>query len=255
MKKADIQEWEHLPNPIVAIEKNYSKNAYLAPHRHQRHQLLFAATGMMEVSTESGQWIIPSNQAVWIPSETEHAVKMLSSVTTCSIYIKPEAIEEASLHCEVKIISDLVKQLLIHAASIDMRQVLTKRESLILDLLLVEVPLLPSANFGLPLPSAHPMLKQLCERFLRMPNIHQPMEEWYESLHISRRTFSRHFVKQTQKTFSEWIQLACLFHAIPRIHQGESISKIALDIGFEHPSAFSLMCKRMTGHNPSHFQA
>jgi len=58
-------------------------------HRHLRAQLLYAARGIMTVVTEAGTWTVPPHQAVWIPPEVGHEVRMPCEVSMRSLYIAP----------------------------------------------------------------------------------------------------------------------------------------------------------------------
>lgn len=41
--------------------------------------------------------------------------------------------------------------------------------------------------------------------------------------------------------------------ALSRLSSGEPITRIALDLGYESPAAFSTMFRRLTGRPPSHY--
>ena len=70
---------------------------------------------------------------------------------------------------------------------------------------------------------------------------------------MSRRTFTRIFRAETGMSFGEWRQQACLFAALPRLAAGESVTGLALDLGYESPAAFTSMFKRMLGAPPSRY--
>jgi AraC-like DNA-binding protein len=72
---------------------------------------------------------------------------------------------------------------------------------------------------------------------------------------MSRRTFTRLFRKETGLSFSAWRQQACLFAALPRLAANEPITRIAFDLGYESPAAFTTMFKRLQGVPPSHYLA
>ncbi|NIQ52361.1 MAG: cupin domain-containing protein, partial [Gammaproteobacteria bacterium] len=43
-------------------------------HRHFRAQLVFASEGVMRVTTGEGTWVVPPQQAVWVPAGVDHEV-------------------------------------------------------------------------------------------------------------------------------------------------------------------------------------
>ncbi|MBF3363023.1 helix-turn-helix domain-containing protein, partial [Pseudomonas aeruginosa] len=43
--------------------------------------------------------------------------------------------------------------------------------------------------------------------------------------------------------------------ALPRLAAGEAVARIAVDLGYQTPSAFSAMFRRLTGSTPSRYFA
>ena len=60
-------------------------------------------------------------------------------------------------------------------------------------------------------------------------------------------------MKETGLTFAAWRQQARLLAATAMLGAGEPITRIALDLGYESPSAFTAMFKRALGAPPSHY--
>lgn len=68
---------------------------------------------------------------------------------------------------------------------------------------------------------------------------------------MSERTLNRHFQQQTTLTWSEWVRRAKLMEALVRLAQGQSVLRVALDLGYGSHSAFSAMFRRVTGVAPA----
>ena len=62
---------------------------------------------------------------------------------------------------------------------------------------------------------------------------------------MSRRTFTRLFRAQTGASFAAWRQQVCLQAAIARLTQGQSVTRVALDLGYASPSAFASAFRRV----------
>ena len=60
---------------IGAYGRDYPKGHRIPPHRHDWHQLIYARTGVMTVSTAEGAWVVPPQRAVWLPAATEHEIR------------------------------------------------------------------------------------------------------------------------------------------------------------------------------------
>ena len=76
---------------------------------------------------------------------------------------------------------------------------------------------------------------------------------WSERLNLDQKTIQRLFRKETGMTFGQWRQQARLLLALERIAVGEKIIDVALELGYESPSAFTSMFKKQFGKTPSHF--
>ncbi|WP_292239852.1 AraC family transcriptional regulator, partial [Mesorhizobium sp.] len=56
--------------------------------------------------------------------------------------------------------------------------------------------------------------------------------------------------RQTGLSLSTWRRQACLFAALPRLADGEPITRVALDLGYDSVPAFITMFRRMLGSSP-----
>ena len=42
-------------------------------HRHDDHQIVYAGSGVLAVTTDAGTWFAPGTRAIWVPAGTVHA--------------------------------------------------------------------------------------------------------------------------------------------------------------------------------------
>lgn len=42
-------------------------------HRHDDHQIVYAGSGVLAVTTDAGTWFAPGTRALWVPARTVHA--------------------------------------------------------------------------------------------------------------------------------------------------------------------------------------
>ncbi|MGE1176133.1 helix-turn-helix domain-containing protein [Pseudomonas sp. BW7P1] len=248
MRNVSINLLDDTPRTVVAIGTDYSYGYLLPRHTHRRAQLLYGATGVMQVSTHDGNWVVPPQRAVWIPPGVAHEVLMLG-VSTRSVYIEPGAVDLGEC-CQVISVSPLMRHLLMEAVELPLTYDVAGRDGVLIDLLLHELQRSAPLPLHIPLPSDGRLL-ELCQTFLHQPNVHQSPQQWADQLHISLRTFNRLFRQQTGLSFSQWRQRACVVLALARLAAGEAVTRIALDFGYDSPAAFSTMFRRLLGQAPS----
>ncbi|WP_413731595.1 AraC family transcriptional regulator [Sodalis sp. RH20] len=246
-----INDVDHVARPVVAIGTDYPRGFFLPAHRHRRAQLLYGASGVMHVRTRTGSWIVPPQHAVWVPPEMEHSVRF-EGVSTRSLYIEPESVRPlfAIDRCRIVTVSPLLRQLLIEAVAVTPLYDPAGRDGQLINLLLHELALMPGVPFDIPLPEDARLLA-LCRQFLEHPTIHQPPEEWAARFFMSISTFRRFFRQQTGMACAQWRRRACVVLALARLADGEPVTAIAFDLGYESSAAFATMFRRELGHAPS----
>ncbi|MGE4482357.1 AraC family transcriptional regulator [Acidocella sp.] len=248
-----IEFLEDVARPLLALGTDYKNGHEIPAHKHRRHQLLFSAAGTVIVTTLGGSWVIPPGQGIWIPAGVEHAVKMLGEVPMRSLYLDPTAISDMPEDCQVMAIPAFMQGLMREALDIPAEYELSSRAAALMTLLLHELHRLSSLPLGLPMPTGHHPLLTRCQNFLKAPTPHATIDEWATSLGLSRRAFTRLFRRETGQSFAVWRQHACLHAALPRLGAGESVTQVALDLGYDNPAAFTAMFKRCLGVPPRHY--
>src|SRR5262249_60164899 len=56
------------------VARSYKKGLRLDPHMHREAQLVYAASGTMQVTTPKGRWLVPPDRAVWVPARLGPAI-------------------------------------------------------------------------------------------------------------------------------------------------------------------------------------
>jgi AraC-like DNA-binding protein len=243
MRNISIDTLDNTPRAVIAIGNDYPDGFLLRRHRHRRAHLLYGA------ATDQGDWVVPPQQAVWIAPGVEHEVLMLG-VSTRSLYIEPAAAPASRPACEVIGVSPLLRRLLIEAVEMPLEYDEQARDGVLVTLALLELAQARELPLHIPLP-CDPRLLTRCQAFLQHPNIHQSPQDWARELFVSERSFSRLFREQIHMSFGQWRQRACVVLALARLSSGDSVTRIALDLGYESPAAFSTMFRRLIGAPPS----
>lgn len=242
---------DHITRVMVAIGTDYPAGTLLDTHTHRRAQLLYGMTGLMEVDTDDGAWVVPPYSGVWIPAGKRHRVRM-HGVSTRSIYIEPNAVPRVAGDCEVLSVSPLLHHLLVASADIPAQYDESGRDGALTQLILHELHIAPILPLFAPMPRDCQLAK-MCRKFLREPHIRATPQAWASELNKSLRTFTRLFRQQTGMSFGAWRQQACLLAALPKLSSGAPVTQVALDLGYDSPNAFSSMFRKALGQSPSSF--
>lgn len=67
---------------------------------------------------------------------------------------------------------------------------------------------------------------------------------------VSHRTIERAFVADASMTIGEWRQRTRIAHAIALLANGRDVKDVALEVGYETPSAFVAAFKKSVGLTP-----
>src|SRR5215468_12649036 len=71
---------------VHMVARRIRKGTRLDPHMHRESQLVYAATGTMQVTTPKGRWLVPPDRAVWVPARLEHAIDVLANIEMRTLY-------------------------------------------------------------------------------------------------------------------------------------------------------------------------
>lgn len=235
-------------DPVVALGRVYPAGYRVPAHSHTKTQLWGARRGVVLVSTAGGRWMIPPGHALLIPGGLEHSTEMISDVHMHSIYVDT-AVAGAS-GPRVLEVTALADSLIMELVLSDEKPLSARRKRLIMELLLDEIGHLPERPLGLPFPG-DARLARLCRHFLKSPAANAGIDDWARELAMSRRSFTRLFRAETGVSFVTWRQQACIFASLPRLVDGEPVTNVALDAGYENIAAFTTMFRRMLGSSPS----
>jgi len=96
-------------------------------------------------------------------------------------------------------------------------------------------------------------LLKVCEYLIKHPDSRSDLRALGLKFGASQRTLERLFPIETGMTFSLWRQQARLLAAVRMLADGQSIASVALDVGYESPSAFTAMFRRAFGVPPSDY--
>ena len=179
---------------------------------------------------------------------------MSGAVSTRSTYVRSQAAGALPAHCRVIGVSPLLHALLQEAVDLPAEYALDGRDGRVMALLLDEIAAMPVLPLNTPLPR-DARLSRLCRGLIAAPTLEVDIDAMARKAGMSRRNFTRLFRQQTGMSFSAWRQQACLLAALTRLGGGESITQVAVDLGYGSANAFTATFRRVLGVAPSRYLA
>ncbi|MCP1727590.1 AraC-like DNA-binding protein [Natronospira proteinivora] len=245
-------DYQDVPRPVAALSDEYSAGFLDPRHKHSRAQLIYASAGVMSVTTDEISAVVPPYRAVWVPGGVYHEVRCQSAVSVRTVYVDSSAHPDLPASCRVLEVSTLLRELIIEATVVPVEYDEDGRDGRVMALLLDEIASTPVAPLHIPMPR-HERLLAVCRSIITDPGYWGTVDEWAEMARMSRRTFTRHFRKETGMSFSEWQQHVRLMDALSKLANGEQVTQVAFDVGYKSASAFTAMFHRTFGAPPLHY--
>lgn len=240
--------------PLTALAEDYPDGHITPRHRHPNAQLLHAVRGVMVIDTDYGHWIVPPARGLWMPGGVEHSIRMVGEVMMRTAFINVSAAAGLPQQCVVLKISALLRELIIAIIDIAIPYAQDSRAGRLARLALEEIQQMRILPLHLPLPVDKRLLK-ICHALSAAPDDNTTVTEWARRLHVDPKTIQRLFLRETGMTFGQWRTQARLLLALERLAAGDKVLNVALDLGYESPSAFATMFKKQFGIAPSQFFA
>ena len=237
-------------SPVTGRSVNFSSGFVVPRHRHPTAQLIHAAQGVMVVSTDAGQWVVPPMRGLWMPPGMWHQLRMVGEVHLRTLYFRTDTNGGLPSQCQVVGISPLLRELILAAIEVEQPYVPDSRDGRLMRLLLDEVAVLPSLPLQLPYPT-DAALREICLRLSGQPDDLSTLSDWSERLGMHAKTIERRFQRETGLTFGQWRQQARLIRALEFLASGQKIVDVALNLGYSSPSAFATMFRQQFGVPPS----
>ena len=238
--------------PVVTVTSNSATDQRFPMHRHFRAQLVFASEGVMRVTTAAGTWVVPPQQAVWVPADVFHEVSSAGPIAMRSLYVHPDATEGLPQECCVMSVEPFLRELIVKISDLADRRELSGSYARLVGVVLDELRELKVAPLHLPLPR-DPRLKAVTDYLIADPGDNRDLTEWGRRAGASARTLARLFRRETGMTFAGWRRRLRLLAAVSRLGGGESVTRVAYDLGYHSPSAFVAMFRRSLGTSPGRY--
>jgi AraC-like DNA-binding protein len=236
------------------VRGSNTRGAAVALHAHDEAQLIFAASGTMQVYTDAGRWLVPPQLAVWAPAGVPHRIDILSDTDLWMIYWHPSASQAwvPSRHLGRAFalrVTPLLRELIFAAFEPGAPP---QKAELVVRLILHELIETPDAPTFLPLPNSA-IGRRVADLALADPRGQRDISALASHAATSVRSISRLFPAETGLTFKAWRQRARIVLAIDQLSAGNGMAQVAANAGFASTAAFCYAFRQVTRMTPTTF--
>jgi len=219
----------------------------ITAHHHDDHQIVYAGSGVLAVTTHAGTWVAPGTRAIWVPAGCVHAHRAHGALelhllglptsdnplgldTPTVLSVSP-LLRELILACTRDPAGDSPEQRRLHAVLLD------------------QLRASPQQPVQLPTPT-DPRVRAVCDLLSEDPAESRTLAELGRKVGAGERTLSRRFRDDLGMTFPQWRTQLRLYHALHLLADDEPVTTVAHRCGWSSTSAFIDVYRRAFGETP-----
>lgn len=231
-------------------------NAHEAPrvtraHAHAEGQLFSLSAGLLIIEAPAGRWVQPPGWIGWFAPGCTHAAQSFGATAGWSLYLDPALTAALPTHPQVFAATPLVRELVDRLLSLADEP---ERRLRLVAVLVDELAAGPQPPLHLPMPQER-RLAEMAAGLVRDPAQPDDLSGWAARIGMARRTLTRRFAAETGLSFAQWRLQARLLRAVELLSLGESVTAVALTVGYSSVSAFIEAFRRHFGCTPARFFA
>lgn len=215
-------------------------------HSHPRHQLVWTDSGVLEVATAIGTWVLPPTRALWIPAGTEHETRASRTSVLRGVYLERDGCPITYAQPQPLRVGTLLGALLLHLGDEALAPERRARAQALLSDLLEPIDVV---TVGVAMPT-DARARELAGALVADPADPRTLSQWGHAIGASAGTLTRCFIADTGIPFSRWRAAVRMRAALPLLADGEPVARVAPVVGYQTASAFVAAFRRETGTTP-----
>jgi AraC-like DNA-binding protein len=223
-----------------------------AMHVHRRHQILFAAQGLLLLETESSQWLLPPQRAAWIPAQVRHRARARGSVRLRTVYLAQELVPSPPATCIVFGVTPLAREMILFAMRWGPAPAHDETGEAFFAALAALAREWVAAEQPYRLPVAKtPELAKAMQFALENMDGEVSVDAAARVAGVSLRTLTRRFTEETGTTWRAFVHTARMLRAMELLAvPGARVGQVAFSVGFKSLGAFTTAFTEFTGETP-----
>ena len=229
-------------------------------HCHDVHQIEYAVHGVVEVETDAAHYLLPPQQAAWIPAGLRHQAVMNPDVRTIAVMFDPALVPHPGDRAGILAVSPLIREMMIYALrwSIERQPGSAQDERepdgffatmghLVAEALDHEAPL--------SLPTSTDPIVAAAMAYTKQHLATVTAEEVSRAVAVSERTLRRLFQTSIGLPWRTYLLHARMLRAMALLAgPGQSVADTAIAVGFDSISSFTRAFTAFGGETPSAYR-
>lgn len=225
-------------------------------HEHDLHQVEYAFHGSVEVETATAHYLLPPQQAAWIPSGVNHQTTIRTAVRTISVFFEPHLVPAPGERVRILAVPPVLREMMVYSGRWPIGRSLSDGLAdtyfialgrLVSEALESEEPLF--------LPTSNDPVVAAALIWTRENLATANMGEVARHVGLSERSLRRRFETELGMSWRNYVTQARLLRAMALLAEPEpSILHVASTVGFESLSSFNRGFRLRTGVTPSTYR-
>lgn len=229
-------------------------------HSHEVHQIEYAVGGVVEVETATAHYLLPPQQAAWIPVGLDHQATMNPDVKTVAVMFDPLLIPDAGDRARILAVSPLIREMMIYA----LRWPIDRSEGDAEDERVSDAFFRTLANLvSEALDHEAPLSLPTCEHPIVSAAMAYTKEhldgvtagEVSRAVSVSERTLRRLFQDTIGLSWRTYLLHARMLRAMALLAApGQSVQETSSAVGFDSLSSFTRAFTQFSGETPTTYR-
>ena len=229
-------------------------------HVHDVHQIEYAIGGVVEVETAAGHYLLPPQQAAWIPAGLQHQATMNPSVKTLAVMFDPAVIPDAGDRARILAVSPLLREMLLYALRwpIDRGEGAAEEDRVSDSFFLTLANLVSDAldhEAPLSLPTSEDPVVAAAMSYTKDHLQSVSLDDVCRAVAVSERTLRRLFQSEVGLSWRTYLLHARMLRAMALLAApGQSVQQTASAVGFDSMGSFTRAFTQFCGETPSSYR-
>jgi AraC-like DNA-binding protein/mannose-6-phosphate isomerase-like protein (cupin superfamily) len=234
---------------VATLAYEYPSGYEVAEHAHGSDQLIYAISGLMEVSSGQSMWLIPPHFALWIPARCQHRIHMTGPVAMRTLYMRRGLASGLGAQCAVLHVVPFLRELIVEIVRVGRLRVRNRYELALREVLVAQLAKASSIPSFVIMPREARALA-VAQAAMRSLAASKSLAMLCSEAGVGVRTVERMFRSDVGTSFELWRQQVRLTKAVELLASGYSVKQVAFAVGYRQPSAFVEMFRRVYGTTP-----